>query len=338
MATTLPLGKLDPQLLQRLLERYTYGGLRVVVGPGVGEDATVIDFGDRYLVAKTDPITFATDEIGWYAVNVNANDVAAMGATPGWFLATILLPEDRTTEELVEDIFAQIANACGRLAIAFVGGHTEVTYGLDRPIVVGQMLGEVAKERLITTAGARVGDVILLTKGVGIEATAIIAREKGDELQNHLSEAELARARLFLHKPGISVVLDAALATANGEVHAMHDPTEGGLAMGLHEMAWASGLGLILERDAVPIDPLTEKLCRLFDLDPLGVIASGALLLAVKPQDAPTIVQRLGEAGITAARIGEMRPAEEGVKMHVGGKLVDLPQFPQDEITKLFDP
>jgi hydrogenase maturation factor len=271
-------------------------------------------------------------------VNVNANDVAAMGATLGWFLATILLPEDQTTEELVEQIFAQISNACARLGVAFVGGHTEVTYGLDRPIVVGQMLGEVAKDRLITSAGAQVGDAILLTKGVGIEATAIIAREKEAELRGRISDSELERARNFLYTPGISVVLDAALATANGEVHAMHDPTEGGLAMGLYELAWASGLGLILERDAVPIDPLTEKLCRLFDLDPLGVIASGALLLAVKPQDAPTIIQRLEEAYITAAQIGEMRPAEEGIKMRVGGKVVDLPMFPQDEIAKLFSP
>ena len=334
--TALPLGKLDPQLLQHLLERYTYGGLRVVVGPGVGEDATVIDFGDRYLVAKTDPITFATDEIGWYAVNVNANDVAAMGASPGWFLATVLLPEDRTTEALVEDIFAQISNACAVLGVAFVGGHTEVTYGLDRPIVVGQMLGEVPKERLITTSGARVGDAIVLTKGAGIEATAIIAREKREALQGELSEEELNRAQRFLYKPGISVVLDAALATAHGEVHAMHDPTEGGIAMGLYELAWASGLGLILEREAVPIDPLTEKLCRRFGLDPLGVIGSGALLLAVKPEDAPTIVRYLEEAYIPAAQIGEMRPPEEGIKMRVGGEVVELPMFPQDEITKLF--
>lgn len=336
--TTLPLGKPDPQHLQRLLSRYTHGGIRIVVGPSIGEDATVIDFGDRYLVAKTDPITFATDEIGWYAVNVNANDVAAMGATPCWFLATILLPEDRTTDELMEEVFAQISNACARLAVAFVGGHTEVTYGLDRPIVVGQMLGEVAKDRLITTAGARAGDAILLTKGAGIEATAIVAREREDELRGRLSGAELERARNFLYAPGISVVLDAALATASGDVHAMHDPTEGGLATGLYELAWASGLGLILERDAVPVDPLTAKLCRLFDLDPLGVIASGALVLAVRPQDASRIIQRLEEAGIAAARIGEMRPAEEGVKMRVAGRLVDLPRFPQDEITKLFDP
>ncbi len=199
----LPLGKLNPEFLEQLLRRYANPGERVVVGPGVGEDAAVIDFGERYLVAKTDPITFATDEIGWYAVNVNANDVAAMGATPRWFLATVLLPEGQTTPELVETIFAQIGDACAALEIGFVGGHTEVTYDLHRPIVVGQMLGEVAKDGLIRSAGARPGDALLLTKGVGIEATAIIAREKEAELAGRLSPEEIVQAQNFLHDPGI---------------------------------------------------------------------------------------------------------------------------------------
>ncbi|MFQ5854699.1 MAG: AIR synthase family protein [Anaerolineae bacterium] len=332
----LPLGKLDPDHLQRLLRRYAPANERMVVGPGVGEDAAVIDFGDRYLVAKTDPITFATDEIGWYAVNVNANDIAAMGATPRWFLATILLPEARTTPALVDMIFEQIGEACTGLGIGFVGGHTEITYDLNRPIVVGQMLGEVAKHGLVTSAGAQPGDALLLTKGVGIEATAIIAHEKGEQLRGRLPAHNIERARNFLHDPGISVVRDAAVATTTGEVHAMHDPTEGGLATGLHELAQAAGVGLVVDRQAIPIDPLTETLCQTFDLDPLGVIASGALVLAVAPADAGAIVGALWEAGIEAAQIGEVWEKERGIKMQDGDNLVDLPIFPQDEITKLF--
>lgn len=334
--SVLPLGKLEPAHLERLLRQYAPANERVIVGPGIGEDATVIDFGDRYLVAKTDPITFATDEIGWYVVNVNANDIAAMGATPRWFLATILLPEERTTPALVDKIFAQIGAACADLNVGFVGGHTEITYELNRPIVVGQMLGEVAKDQLVVSAGARPGDALLLTKGVGIEATAIIAREKGDQLKGRLSDQEIERARNFLRNPGISVVRDAAIATAAGEVHAMHDPTEGGLATGLHELAQAAGVGLALDRQAVPIDPLTETLCLAFDLDPLGVIASGALVLAVAPTDARAIVGALRKAGIAAAQIGEIWEPGRGVKMRRGTELVDLPIFPQDEITKLF--
>ncbi|MFQ5596017.1 MAG: AIR synthase family protein [Anaerolineae bacterium] len=332
----LPLGKLDPDHLERLLRQCAPANERVVVGPGVGEDAAVIDFGDRYLVVKTDPITFATDEIGWYVVNVNANDIAAMGAAPRWFLATILLPEAHTTPALVDTIFAQIDSACTGLGVGFVGGHTEITYDLNRPIVVGQMLGEVAKDDLVTTAGAKPGDMLLLTKGLGIEATAIIAREMEDQLAGRLSAEEIERAQQFLHDPGISVVRDAEVATSAGDVHAMHDPTEGGLVTGLHELAQAAGVGLVLNRQAVPIDPLTETLCQTFDLNPLGVIASGALVLAVAPADADAIVAALREAGIEAARVGEVWEKERGIKMWDGSELVDLPIFPQDEITRLF--
>jgi len=229
MPETLAVGKLDMEFLTALLEQYARtDDERVVVGPRVGEDALVIDFGDRFLVAKTDPITFATDEIGWYAVNVNANDIATTGAICRWFLATLLLPEGRTTKQLVETIFAQMSQACRSLDIALCGGHTEITYGLDRPIVVGQMLGEVEREALVTTDGMRVGDDLILTKGIAIEGTAIIAREKADALANKFRPDFIARCQGFLHDPGISVVADARLATAQARIHAMHDPTEGG--------------------------------------------------------------------------------------------------------------
>ncbi len=149
----LPAGKLPLPLLEKLLTRFAPNDPRIVVGPRTGEDAAVFDFGDRYLVAKTDPITFATSEIGWYAVNVNANDVAVMGATPRWFLATVLLPAGQATAEMAERIFADISDACAALGVSLAGGHTEITHNLDRPIICGTMLGEIAKERLITTAG-----------------------------------------------------------------------------------------------------------------------------------------------------------------------------------------
>ena len=168
-ASMLPTGKLPPKLLDELLARHSRPDPRVVLGPRAGEDAAIIDMGDRYLVAKTDPITFATDEIGWYAVNVNANDVACCGAVPKWFLATLLLPEQRTDAALVERVFAQIADACAALDVTLCGGHTEITYGLDRPIVVGQMLGEVAPDACLSTSGARPGDALILTKGIAVE-------------------------------------------------------------------------------------------------------------------------------------------------------------------------
>jgi hydrogenase maturation factor len=314
-----------------------------VLGPGIGHDAAVIAFcepgkgrPDRYLVVKTDPITFASDEIGWYAVHVNANDVACTGATARWFLATLLLPQARTDEALVDGIFDQIAHTCEQLDIALVGGHTEITHGLDRPVVVGSMLGEVDGTALVRPDGAQPGDILLLTKGIAVEGTAIIAREKGDEL-DAVDRSLVTRGREFLHEPGISVVRDAAVATAAGDVHAMHDPTEGGLATGLLELAQAAQVGLVVDQAAIPVFPETAALCEALELDPLGLIASGALLLAVASDDADAIRAALGEEEIAAACIGRVVAPERGVVLRSGGLEHPLPRFERDEIARLFE-
>ncbi len=180
---TLPLGKLPGHLLARLLERYATPDERLLVGPGIGRDAAAIALDDaRALVVKSDPITFATAEVGWYLVNVNANDLACLGATPRWLLVTALLPEERTTPASVEALFAGLADACAGLGIALAGGHTEITYGLDRPILVGTLLGEATREELVVPGNARPGDTILLTKGLAVEGTALIAGEREVEV------------------------------------------------------------------------------------------------------------------------------------------------------------
>lgn len=332
-----PLGKLPPQDLAKLLTRYTVTDPRVVIGSAVGEDAAVIDMGDRYLVAATDPITFATSEIGWYAVNINANDVACMGASPRWFLATLLLPENRSTAELVEQIFAQITSACAELGVTLVGGHTEITYGLERPIVIGQMLGEVASGKLVTSRGAQPGDDLILTKGIAVEATAIIAQEMYSQLLPTFGEDKIVAYTNFLHQPGISVVKEAAIATAVGGVRAMHDPTEGGVATGLHELAQASGVGLKIFEPKLPYLPETLALCRHFELEPLGVIASGALLMATDPDFTPKIVMSLAQAGIRASVIGRVQSPEQGRWLVDGPIKRPLPTYPRDELTRLFE-
>jgi hydrogenase expression/formation protein HypE len=336
MTRSYPLGKLPAEHLARLLARYAPTDPRVVLGPGVGRDAAVISFDDRYLVAKTDPITFASDEIGWYAVNVNANDVACTGATVRWFLTTLLLPGGQASPQLVDTIFNQVADACRKLEIEMVGGHTEITYGLDRPIVVGCMLGEVMPERLVRSDGAQPGDVLIVTKGIAVEGTAIIAREKADDLAG-LDRSLLERCQGFLYDPGISVVRDAAVATAAGTVHAMHDPTEGGLATGLRELGEAAGVGLVVDEAAIPVLSETHTLCTRLGLDPLGLIASGALLMAVAPGDAGAVLDALQEAGIAAARIGRVVEREEGVVLSGAAGERPLPVFERDEIARLFE-
>lgn len=332
----LKVGKLPQEMLARLLGRYTGRDERVLVGADIGVDATVIDFGPTCLVAKTDPITFVSEEIGYYAVVINANDVACMGARPKWFLATILLPEGTATEQMAEEIFAQLAQACRQLEVVLCGGHTEITSGLDRPVVVGQMLGEVANGRVVTSSGLQPGDLLILTKGVPIEGGSIIARERGQQLSELFGEELVRRCRDLVFSPGISVVQDAAIACQCGTVHALHDPTEGGLATGLRELATASGVGLEIDEARIPVLPECKILCDQFGLDPLGTIASGALLIGAPPGDANRIVDGLQASGIQARVIGRAVPPEKGLLLRQNNRLVPLPLFARDEITKLF--
>ncbi len=333
----LPVGKLRPAFLEAVLTRYPPKDPRVVVGPRIGEDAAVLDMGDRFLVATTDPITFATEDLAWYALQVNANDIAVRGAQPKWFLATLLLPEGRTDEATVERLFEDITTACEELEVALVGGHTEVTSGLERPIVVGTMLGEVAKDKLVITGGARVGDAIVLTKGVPLEGAALIAREKEAELRARgIRPAVIARAKGFLRQPGLSVLPEAEIACELATVHAMHDPTEGGVATALHELAAAAGVGLRIDKSRITVLPEGAELCRAFGLDPLGTIASGALLMTLSPAEAGMVIHALAREGIDSHYIGQVVPREEGLSLVDGNHREPLPIFEQDEITKLF--
>jgi hydrogenase maturation factor len=335
--TPLPAGKLPHALLDRLLRRFAPDDPRLVVGPQMGEDAAVIDFGNVYLVAKTDPITFASEEIGWYAVNVNANDIAVMGALPRWFLATLLLPAGKATPALAESIYDQIAGACRQLGVALAGGHTEITVGLDRPIISGCMLGEVAPANLVRSSGMQPGDDLVLARSVPIEGTAIIARERADELRRRGVPADLvARAQNFLHAPGISVVQAAHLAVRVAEVHAMHDPTEGGLATGIWEMAQASGVGLDVDFDAVDVAPESQLLCDALGLDPLGTIASGALLLALPPAESSRLLAAFADAAIPAQVIGRATDRPGELLARRDGRAVPFPRFAVDEIARLW--
>jgi hydrogenase expression/formation protein HypE len=331
-----PTGKLPLKDLSRLLARYTREDPSVIVAPGIGKDATVISFGDKYLVAKTDPITFATDQIGWYGVNINANDIAAMGGAPRWFLATLLLPEGKTGLKEVEEIFAQISETCEELGIILCGGHTEITYGLGRPILVGQMLGEVEKGKLVSPERIREGDEIILTKGIAIEGTALIARE-WKPLRDRFEDGEIRRYRNLLRSPGISVVREARIASEVAAVHAMHDPTEGGLATGLRELADAAGVGMLVEMDRIPVLPETALLCEKLKLHPMGLLASGAMLIAVDRKDSEKVVRALERAGIYASVVARVWEREKGVKLADRGKVFDLPSFERDEVARLFE-
>jgi hydrogenase expression/formation protein HypE len=331
----LPVGKVDPNFLEKLISRHTRQSKRVIIGAGIGEDAAIIDMGHHYLVAKTDPITHVTGDLGHYAVNINANDIAAMGGKPLWFLATILMPEGSLPEEL-ERIFSQLSESCDTLGITYCGGHTEITTSVRNPVVIGQMLGEVDPENLKPSSGGSEGDDLLMTKCAAIEATAIMALERREILVKRLGENLVRRAAAYLRDPGLSVLKEAEIVTPFREVHALHDPTEGGIATGVFEIATASGLGAEMDVDLIPITDETRRLCDFFDIDPLGTFASGSLLIAVAPSATRKVIDRLEAEGIRAVRIGSLVSVDRGMVLLKGGKAGPLPVYHQDELSRIF--
>jgi hydrogenase expression/formation protein HypE len=328
-------GKLPHDLLASLLQRVHIRDPRVLIGPGIGRDAAVIDTGaPKLLVAKSDPITFASDLIGWYAVHVNANDIACTGARPQWFLATVLLPQG-SAPELAESIFGQLIDACDSLSIELVGGHTEVSAELAHPIIAGAMLGEVDGHQLVRPDGARPGDALILTKGIAIEGTGLLAREVGGRLARlGVSQQDIDAAARYILDPGISVLKEAMAACDVVRVHAMHDPTEGGLATALYEMAEASNCGITFAEDALDILPLTNVLCTAAALDPLGLVASGAMLIAVAEDDLEPALRAIEREGISARHIGSLASKETGVIMKGKRGRRPLPHFPRDEVAR----
>ena len=296
-------GKIPKDVLNRLV--LTCLGAqsdRVLKGPKVGEDAALLDMGDRIIIAKANPITGAEIKIGWLAVHINANDVAARGGKPLWYLSTILLPEG-APESLLETIMKEQHEACCALGISIVGGHTEVVQGLPKAIVSGFMLGEVSAESMVTTDGARIGDDIILTKGVGIEGTGILASDLRHKLEAHMSAEQLDSAAKFLDM--ISVVPEAMEASRIG-VHSMHTPTEGGVLNGLLEVSEACRLGFTVYETDMPVYDETMVISKALGIDPLKLLSSGSLLICSDPDRSKDILGALEKIGVKANVIGKI--------------------------------
>jgi len=303
MTMRLPPGKIPVDILKEVVFK-NLGTERkeVTVGPAAGIDGAVLDLGDKSLVVSMDPITGAVERIGWLAVNVNANDVATFGVEPAFLFSCMLLPEN-AERKLVETISAQMNAAAKDLGIAIVGGHCESTPGLVNPIVVGCILGLTEKGRYVTAGGAKPGDKLILTKSAGIEGTAILATDREQALKKAMSSTMLQAAKNFYSQ--ISVVKDALTAYKTGGVHAMHDPTEGGVAGGIHEIADASNVGVEVFEEAIPVQLETAQICSYFQIDPLQLIGSGALLISAEAKSASETVRNLKLECIQASVIGE---------------------------------
>jgi len=327
----LPPGKIPVDILKEVVFK-NLGAERkeVVIGPSAGIDGAVLDLGDKSLVVSMDPITGAVERIGWLAVNVNANDVATFGVEPAFLFSCILLPEN-AEKKLVEVISAQMNAAAKDLGIAIVGGHCESTPSLSNPIVVGCVLGLTEKGHYVTSAGAKPGDKLILTKSAGIEGTAILATDREQVLKKTMSNTMLQAAKDFYSQ--ISVLKDALTACKTGGVHAMHDPTEGGVAGGIHEVADASNVGVKVLEEAINVQPETAQICSHFQIDPLQLIGSGALLISAEAKSADEIVRNLKREQVQASVIGEFTEnVEHRVLMQKDGVIKALPRSLSDHL------
>ena len=327
----LPPGKIPIDILKDIVFK-NLGAERgeVVLGPAAGVDGAVLDVGNKNAVVSMDPITGAVERIGWEAINVNANDVATFGVEPAFFFSCLLLPENADSK-IVETISVQMHLAAKELGLAIVGGHCESTPGLANPIVVGCMMGLTDKGKYVTAANAKAGDKLILTKSAGIEGTAILASDRAEQLSKVFSVEMLESAKHFFTQ--ISVVKDALTAYRTGGVHAMHDPTEGGILNGIHEMADAASLGIRVFQEKITVEPETAKICRYYEIDPLQLISSGALLIAVEPDEADKILDALGRKHIYADVIGEFNPnPNKRILMHSDDSAEMLPRPLSDHL------
>jgi len=288
----------------------------------IGVDFAVVKSSNQFLIVSADPITGTRKNIGWYAIHISANDVATSGNRPRFVVNVILLSEkDKKTS--IREITEDIDRACRDLGVTVVGGHTEVTKGIEETIVV--VTAFTFSEKYITSKNARLDDVILMTKTAGIEGTSILAADYSSKL-SRLGVINLKKATKMIEN--ISIVEEAERAYSTGYVHAMHDPTEGGVLGGVYEMSLASNLGFLVDRKKVPLNNETAKICGALNIDPLKLISSGVLLMAVDPKGKENVEKELRDNGYTVTEIGRFIEKDRvlmsnGRKMMVDHDIVD---------------
>ena len=330
----LPHGKLPNELLARHLVHLRQADPSVLVPAGIGEDVAALDIGGAdTLVAHGDPITLSSRDLAKYAVLVNANDIAASGGAPRWLLTTVLLPAETTASQALA-LLADLGAAAASVGVALVGGHTEVSDAVTRPVVSATMLGTMRRADLRDKRAALPGDQVILTKALAVEGTALLAQELGERLRAlGMGERERDACRELLGR--LSIVPEARIAAGFAGVRAMHDITEGGLATALRELAVACGHSIVVHRERVPLLPETRRLCELLGADPLGLIASGSLLVCCRPDETEALLQAFDAASIAATVIGEVGERGAGVSALKRGLPAPWPEFATDEAARL---
>ena len=324
-------GKLDSDLLKSLIfGKITYRNEDVKVRPGIGEDCAVVGFGDFDCVMSTDPITAAVQDIGRLCIHITCNDIASNGVQPLGIMLAVMLPEG-TTEEDVATIMGQAAETAARTGVEIIGGHTEVTPSVNQPVIVSTAIGKVVADGYQKGDDIAEGDVIMVTKSVGLEGTSILAKERGELLSGVLSEEERERAMGFLDQ--VSVVKEGVAAAKVG-THGMHDITEGGLLGAVWEMCQIAGLGAEVYEEAIPMEPETAKVCQRFGIDPLRLISSGSMMIIVPAGLEKAMQEVMADSNVNITTVGKIMPEEFGVKLRSGESLENVEPPTTDELYK----
>ena len=327
----LDIGKLPSELLERLVfDNIGFKREEVLIRPGIGEDCAVVDFGSYDCVLTADPITAAVKDIGSLSVHISCNDVAAKGVEPLGIMLVILMPKG-STEEDIKEIMAQAGNAAQELNVEIIGGHTEVTTAVTKPVIVSTALGRALKGKVQNPAQMEEGDLLYITKYAGLEGTGIIAKDREKELSDILNKEELAEAKSLLDL--VSVVREGVILGKLG-THGMHDVTEGGILGAICEMCQIAGKGALIKADAIPVKEVTKKICDIFDIDYLRLISSGSMMVVLSPDVKEEAETAMKEASIIFTKIGTVTEKGMGIKLDVDGKIKEVEPPGADEIYK----
>lgn len=303
------IGKVPENVLKRsILKQIKTKRPEVLVGADVGEDCAAIALSpDEVMVLSTDPITGTTKDIGRWAVMVSANDIATSGAEVIGMLVCAMLPPD-ITEQQIKEVMEQIESACEELAIQVVGGHTEITDAVTRPVLTITGIGKVKRDGLLATGGAKPGQDVVVTKWIGLEGTSILAKEKEEELLKKFPRHLIEEAKSY--DEFLSVISEAATAVKSN-VSAMHDITEGGVFGALWELAESAGVGLSVDLKKLPIKQATVELCNYFDINPYELMSSGSMLIAA--DNGHDLVRELEKKQIHATVVGKVTDGNDRV-------------------------
>jgi HAD superfamily hydrolase (TIGR01549 family) len=324
-----PCGKLPNKFLRYLLEKYT--SKDIFVSPGIGIDCAIFKFDEKYIYAKTDPITLTSKDIGFYLVNINVNDISVMGGVPLYFLCCLFFPEGTKFNE-IEYVFSQISKECKKFNIKWIGGHTEIIPDIKNVIAVGFTIGK--KIRKIKFEKVIPEDIVFLVNEIGIEGASIIAREKHEELKKYFSEKYLNKIKNSIKNPGISVFKETKKLWENLKIKYMHDPTEGGISTGLYEISESKNIGLLIDLKKLKFYKPIIKFCKILNLNPLGIISSGCIIGIISKKHEKKLIDFCRKNKIKFEIIGKIIK-RKGVFYKVNDKIEKLPKFQRDEINNL---